>query len=277
MQKLVLGVTTYNNSADQLRQLSNSVALAARFAPSTWQVEMCVVDNGAPSDWPAEPMSPTKLTSLGNIGFGRSMDRLMEHAFGVARADAFLCLNPDGALHSQALRHLLSAVTATPHALLEARQFPEEHPKPYDPLTGDTPWSSGACLLVPNTVYQRLGGFDPNFFMYLEDVDLSWRARAAGFPVRVVARALFGHSVLHRPPSRQTTHSLLLSARYLALKWSNREFLAWAEDELIKQEFYSQHRGLPEIPTPPRASGRLNKQVADFTRFFSFATARWQD
>ncbi|MEH6305204.1 glycosyltransferase [Olivibacter sp. CPCC 100613] len=41
----------------------------------------------------------------------------------------------------------------------------------YDQLA-DIPCLSGCFMFVRNTVLQELGGFDPRFFLYLEDVDL---------------------------------------------------------------------------------------------------------
>lgn len=39
---------------------------------------------------------------------------------------------------------------------------------------------SGACLAIPLGTWREHGGFDPDFFMYCEDVDLSFRLRLAG-------------------------------------------------------------------------------------------------
>ncbi len=80
---------------------------------------------------------------------------------------------------------------ATPEAaLVEATQFPLEHPKEYDPESGATSWCSAACLLVRAGVFEELGGFDERIFLYCEDVDLSWRCWLAG------------HSCLHEPAAR---------------------------------------------------------------------------
>jgi GT2 family glycosyltransferase len=53
--------------------------------------------------------------------------------------------------------------------------------------TGPTEAVSGACLLVRTDVYRALGGFDPGYPFYFEDVDLCRAARRAGHEVHVVA------------------------------------------------------------------------------------------
>lgn len=51
----------------------------------------------------------------------------------------------------------------------------------------------GAALLLRRAVFHELGGFDPTYFAYLEDVDLCWRAWLAGYEVWVVPRAVARH------------------------------------------------------------------------------------
>jgi N-acetylglucosaminyl-diphospho-decaprenol L-rhamnosyltransferase len=51
----------------------------------------------------------------------------------------------------------------------------------------------GAFFLVRRTLFEGLGGFDPRFFVYFEEVDFSLRARQAGFRSYYLAAATAYH------------------------------------------------------------------------------------
>lgn len=88
-------------------------------------------------------------------------------------------------------------------------------------------WVSGACLVTRRDLLETTGGFDENFFLYSEDVDLCERVRAAGFTVVYT-------------PSAEVTHLLGRSAgrdRARALLESHRSRLY----------FYRKHRGSLEL------------------------------
>lgn len=54
-------------------------------------------------------------------------------------------------------------------------------------------WLAGMFLIVNSTSFRKLQGFDTDFFMYVEDCDLSMRARKAGMKIGDIE----GISVVH--------------------------------------------------------------------------------
>lgn len=125
-----------------------------------------------------------------HVGFGEAVNQVFSR---VAPANCFYLVNPDSMPMAHCMDHLANTFVERGAALVEARQWPSEHPKEFDATTQETPWASGAFLLLGSEAFQRLGGFDPVYFLYNEDVDLSWRAWLQGMPVIYEPRALCAH------------------------------------------------------------------------------------
>ena len=53
--------------------------------------------------------------------------------------------------------------------------------------------ASGCCMLVKRPVFDKVGFFDENMFMYYEDSDFSWRARLMGFKIGLVPNSIVYH------------------------------------------------------------------------------------
>lgn len=125
-----------------------------------------------------------------NLGSGGGSNRLAEGA----EEDLLWVLNPDTYPAPRSLTELIVALGPHDVGVAEGRQIPLEHPKAYDPITGDTSWGSGCCLLFKREAFDLVGGFDPHFFpMYCDDVDVSWRLRLAGRRVVHAPRAAVFH------------------------------------------------------------------------------------
>jgi len=54
-------------------------------------------------------------------------------------------------------------------------------------------WISGACILTKKEYFEKLGGFDEKIFMYMEEIDLFYRAKKQGFKVFFYPEAQFIH------------------------------------------------------------------------------------
>ncbi|HKG02188.1 MAG TPA: glycosyltransferase family 2 protein [Conexibacter sp.] len=54
-------------------------------------------------------------------------------------------------------------------------------------------FASGAALVVRREAWERVAGFDADYFMYAEDVDLSLRLRLAGYGVGIARAAVVEH------------------------------------------------------------------------------------
>jgi len=79
----------------------------------------------------------------------------------------------------------------------------------------------GACQFVRSAAYKQIGGYDPKYFMYHEDVDLNVRLRAAGWKCYFVSSAkVFHHlgaSSERSLQSRARMVSALNKSRYYAV------------------------------------------------------------
>ena len=54
-------------------------------------------------------------------------------------------------------------------------------------------WASGACLFIRSTVWNELGGFDEDFFMHQEEIDLCWRAFNKGHKIECITESSVSH------------------------------------------------------------------------------------
>jgi len=54
-------------------------------------------------------------------------------------------------------------------------------------------WASGGCLMVNAELYHKVGGLDPEFYAHMEEVDLCWRLKNAGYKIGYIG----GSTVFH--------------------------------------------------------------------------------
>lgn len=137
-----------------------------------------------------EPGTLKALTGALTLGAGTPGDRL-----GIVGPRIEM---PDGRLYPSA-RTFPSLVDAIGHGFLGLVAPRNPWSRRYKLLDWDhagfttVDWVSGACLLARRQCYEQIGGFDEAYFMYLEDVDLCWRAWRAGWQVGYEPAARVAH------------------------------------------------------------------------------------
>lgn len=171
-----------------------------------------------------------------NLGFGGGCELGALHA----RAEVIAFVNPDVVVTDGWLDALVAHLAdptvaiATP-VLLHAdgtvqeagqRLFASGATSPIivpPDATTDVDYASGACWVMRAETHERLGGFDPSYHpAYFEDVDLAWRARAAGYRVIVDPGVqivhLAGQGTPDEPEPASEQRDTLL-ARWPEIRW----------------------------------------------------------
>ena len=146
-----------------------------------------------------------------NIGFGAGVN------VGVARArevgcSTFLLANPDAMILVSDIENLASRVLADPLVMISPQIVKEDGTRWFDggsvliekgrtsTVEGSDSgqphgWLSGACLMLHEQMWLQVGGFDDRYFLYWEDVDLSFRWVASGGTLKVADDIKIVHRV----------------------------------------------------------------------------------
>ena len=207
--------------------------------------DIIVVDNGSSDGTPnfiSEHFSEVKLIrNDGNRGYAAGCNQAM----GTTNAPYAAVLNVDTIAERSWLEELVKAfrkekwvAAATPKILLsDGRINTCANHTVYTGLTfcrgygharneyenyEETNAISGCSFLVKTDVWKELGGFDEDFFFYLEDVDFSWNAWIHGYTLAYVPEAVVYHDYGDSLPPwkyfflERNRHSLLL--KYFGLR-----------------------------------------------------------
>lgn len=163
------------------------------------------------------------------------LSRVLHRVAGIEARDPNVGLvgcrlrDPSGAVQGSA--GAFPSLLSTLVGLVRPRRLRKCPPRPRLGLT-KVSWLSGCGLLVRRDCWSALHGFDPDYFLYYEDVDLCRRARRAGWTVWSDPEIeLVHHHPLHERPVPKrlkllTRHALLT---YAKKHWSWLAFRAMVE------------------------------------------------
>jgi N-acetylglucosaminyl-diphospho-decaprenol L-rhamnosyltransferase len=219
--RVTVAIVTYR-SKDELPACLDSL-IASRVA-----VKIVVIDNDSgdgtfelANSYAARHDNIIAVATGRNLGLAAANNIVLPHVEG----DYVLILNPDTVLRAESISTLVSIMDGDPQigAIGPKCVYEDGSPhtsyhygwglwhlfvwrvlpytlvrKLYDRFAryreGNVGFVSGACLMVRTTIFRRIGGYDPAYFLTVEDAcDLCTRVRALGYEIRFSPRAQITH------------------------------------------------------------------------------------
>jgi GT2 family glycosyltransferase len=230
-------------------------------------IELIVVDNGSTDGTPTMVESRYPMVRLlreSNRGFGAGNNR----GARASSSPLLVFVNPDTIGEPGCLQELVAAL-AFPRTVVTAqvvlasdptrintagnhlhftgssfvRDFQRQRLGPGHPVA--VAGISGAAFAMRRKDFLDVGGFDEEFFLYLEDTELSWRLHRLGFDILLAPAAVVQHSYhFQLPPAKlghvETGRILLLRKHYTKWMWWSYapsllivEILSWGRASLL--------------------------------------------
>jgi GT2 family glycosyltransferase len=222
---------------------------------SRLRVKIAVVDNASRQglgSLPAVHPDVDFIFNAKNVGFGRANNQV----FRRWEARAYLVTNPDVRAAPGSLSLLMEEMRARPQAgaLGVKLRYPDGRPQSscrrYPTLRSvllrgllpesraarfeairrylmrdadlekarPVDWVMGSCLLLRAEALRRVAGFDEEFFMYYEDIDICYRLRRAGWSVEYLPHLEWVHDY-RRQSARPGEWKLRAAHFYSALRF----------------------------------------------------------
>jgi GT2 family glycosyltransferase len=241
-----VGIVLYN-SLDDL-----PACIAALRAQTYADMVIWALDNASPdrsADWLREHAPDVRMvTSAVNLGYGKGHNAIIQ-ACQLGADDGYLALNPDAQLEPDYIALLAAALQTSDdigwatgrlrladsagaptgllysagHGLLAngfafniGHRLPDAPPFDADREVFGAP---GAAALYKGALIADVSEdgafFDPDYFMYSEDVDVDWRARRRGWRCLYVADAAALHRGSH-PSANSPMNIHIIGNRYLS-------------------------------------------------------------
>lgn len=209
MNARVSAIIVNYNSGAYARQCIESL-----LQQSGVELEIIVVDNQSRDDSVAllQQTFGNRIRLIANhenLGFGRANNLGVMQASG----EFLLLINPDTELSTPDALQILAQFTCQPsigiagpkiHEPLKRKKYvlprysyPSQNKLKFkhqlENLPGGIAWILGACMMLRKAVYEELAGFDPDYFLYGEDIDICLRARLAGYEIGYCPAARITH------------------------------------------------------------------------------------
>lgn len=145
------------------------------------------------------------LVNQRNLGFAAACNLGLYQV----RTEFALLLNPDATIDSDGINALLEGMQSRPHAAIIAPDLTgQDRPKHILPAE----FISGAIALWRMALIKQVGFFDPAFFLFYEDNDVSARVRKAGYEMLLMQGINAQHPPGHSCALTRDLNSLKLQS-----------------------------------------------------------------
>ncbi len=204
--RISVSIVTYNDWG----RVENTVETLLKFSSEPLQIY--VIDNasadGTPEKITERFPAVDVIKNSENMGFGKAHNAVI----GKLESEYHIVSNPDIVLNDDAVAKLADYLDKTPDTVMVApkilsqdgseQHLPKRKPRIKYLLAGRLPlkkiraeytrenehlsspteieFCSGCFFMIRTEAFKKLGGFDDRFFMYMEDADISDRARQLG-------------------------------------------------------------------------------------------------
>ena len=223
-------------------------------------MEIIVVDNDSSDGTPEEierRYSHVKLIKSSiNLGYGKGVNLGIKNS----SKDHIVILNPDTVVQDNSIEELIKPlidnenIITVPKVILydgsgintcgnidhftgltftRGLGEPKECYSEVEYLNG----LSGVCFALNKELYNKIGGFDENIFLYMEDAELSWKINSLGYKIGYIPQSLVYHDYKLEVPAEKIYH--LEVGRYLILKkyFTWKQFLMFLPSIFITELF----------------------------------------
>jgi GT2 family glycosyltransferase len=220
-------IVTYNSAA------YIDTCLRSVMASAYWPFEVVVVDNNSTDetiklvnkvgkDYPKPALTVHQLKD--NLGYAEANNI----GANLAKGKYLFILNPDTVVDAHFLIDLVAEAQMNPrlavaqpavYLLKNSQQLnltgKETHYLGFDWIKNYQSTAlppnqvihsfSGSGFLILASLFNGLGGFDPKYFMYYEDTDLSWRIELAGYQIKFINSSQLYHDYKYEPDESYQT------------------------------------------------------------------------
>ena len=260
-------VVTYN-SAEHI-----AGCLQSLLAQTGASFEIVVVDNASVDATLAElkKFNVRVIASPENCGFGQGNNL----GFAATHGRYIYLLNPDAQLRgNNSLAEICRQMEAHPRWGMAGTAFHTAEGKPESPpafdypgarhvrrdfskLPGNIAWILGASMIIRRELYEQLGGFDPEFFLYSEETDFCLRLRELGFEIGLINEVAVSHiggaSEDLRDPYVVATRKLKSLLRFRQKHYAPADCVFLARRDLRRARFRMIWNGLLARWQPPKS------------------------